>query len=52
MKHDEHGGVLLWIVLVVIGIIIIFFVSCDALFDDEDEKNDLGWRNVKELVAV
>lgn len=43
-SSDQGGVPLALIILVVFGVLIVgaFFASCDALFEDEDEVNDLG----------
>jgi hypothetical protein len=41
---DDGGVPLALIILVVVGVLVVggFFASCDALFDDQSEKEDLG----------
>jgi hypothetical protein len=42
MLGNERGNIALFVVIAV-AVIVLGFVACDALFDDEDEKDDLGW---------
>lgn len=40
---NEKGFAPIWFLVGLFVICAVFFATCDAVFDDEDEENDLGW---------
>ncbi|MCA1572367.1 MAG: hypothetical protein LC798_19105 [Chloroflexi bacterium] len=54
VSGDHEDGSIPMAVLIAVGIIVLLFIGIgvcgDAIFEDEDEENDLGWVPVAELM--